>query len=80
MSRAFKKSRPVKEQQTLTEFIDKSVSIVAACELANQKHFSLPPAQWNAFIEALDRPAHMHPGLRRLLSEPSALEQSNHEL
>ena len=63
-----------KNKQTLTQFIEESVSAVADCELAEQKDFRLPLAQWKAFLQALDRPAQVHTELRKLLTEPSALE------
>jgi uncharacterized protein (DUF1778 family) len=42
--------------QTLTEFVVQSACAVAELELAEQKEFTLPPAQWQAFLAALDKP------------------------
>ena len=60
--------------QTVTEFIVQSACAVAEIELAGQREFSLPPAQWQAFLAALDKPTESNPALRRLLTEPSAIE------
>jgi len=43
--------------------------------LADQRRFLLDTDQWNAFVDALDRPAQVKPRLRRLLEEPSVLEK-----
>jgi uncharacterized protein (DUF1778 family) len=45
--------------------------------LLRLKEFALPPAQWQAFLAALDRPTESNPALRRLLTEPSAIELAN---
>ena len=63
--------------QTLTEFVVQSACTVAELELAEEKEFSLPPAQWQAFLEALDKPTEFHPALHRLLTEPSVIELAN---
>ncbi len=63
--------------QTMTEFIVQSACAVAEIELAEQKEFTLPPAQWQAFLAALDKPTQPNPALRRLLTEPSAIELAN---
>ncbi|MGA2569198.1 MAG: DUF1778 domain-containing protein [Terracidiphilus sp.] len=60
--------------QSLSEFVVESACAVAEIELAEQKELTLPPAQWQAFLEALDRPATFNPALHRLLIEPSAIE------
>jgi uncharacterized protein (DUF1778 family) len=49
--------------QSLTDFV-----VQSACEMAEQ--------ELQAFVEALDRPARVHPRLRRLLAEPSILEST----
>jgi uncharacterized protein (DUF1778 family) len=46
-------------------------------ELAEQREFALPPAQWEAFLAALDRPTKFNPALHRLLTEPSVIEVAN---
>ena len=63
--------------QSVTEFILEGACAVAECELAVEKEFSLPPDQWKLFLEALDKPAAYHPALRRLLRQPSAVEDAN---
>ncbi len=63
--------------QTMTDFIVQSACAVAEIELAEQKEFTLPPAQWQAFLAALDKPTEPNPALRRLLTEPSAIELAN---
>jgi uncharacterized protein (DUF1778 family) len=61
----------------MTEFIVQSACSVAELELAEQKEFVLPPAQWQAFLAALDKPAESNPALHRLLTEPSVIELAN---
>jgi uncharacterized protein (DUF1778 family) len=63
--------------QTMTEFVVQSACAVAEIELAEQKEFSLPPAQWQAFLAALDKPTESNPALHRLLTEPSVIELAN---
>jgi uncharacterized protein (DUF1778 family) len=63
--------------QTLTEFVVQSACAVAEIELAEQKEFTLPPAQWEAFLAALDKPTQANAALRSLLTEPSAIESAN---
>lgn len=60
--------------QTLTEFIVQSACDAAELESMAEREFSLPPAKWRAFLEALDRPAKVHPRLLRLFAEPTILE------
>jgi uncharacterized protein (DUF1778 family) len=63
--------------QTLTEFVVQSACAVAEVELGDQREFTLPPAQWQAFLAALDKPTQFNPALRRLLTEPSVVESAN---
>jgi uncharacterized protein (DUF1778 family) len=63
--------------QTMTEFVVQSACAVAELELAEEKEFTLPPAQWQAFLAALDKPTEPSPALRRLLTEPSVIELAN---
>jgi uncharacterized protein (DUF1778 family) len=60
----------------MTEFVVQSACAVAELELAEEKEFSLPPAQWQAFLVALDKPTEPTPALRRLLTEPSVIERA----
>ena len=39
--------------------------------LADQTRFVLSPDKWDAFVEALDRPAREIPGLKKAISKPS---------
>lgn len=43
--------------------------------LADRRHFSLDDDQWAAFQQALDSPPQTLPRLKRLLTEPSLLDQ-----
>jgi uncharacterized protein (DUF1778 family) len=63
--------------QTITEFVVQSACAVAEMELAEQKEFVLPTAQWQAFLAALDKPTVPNPALHRLLTEPSVIELAN---
>ena len=63
--------------QTLREFVVQSACAVAELELAEQKEFTLPPAQWQAFLAALDKPTAPSPALHRLLTESSVIELAN---
>jgi uncharacterized protein (DUF1778 family) len=63
--------------QSVTEFIVDSACAVAEMELAEQKEFVLPTAQWQAFLAALDKPTRFNPSLHRLLTEPSVIELAN---
>jgi uncharacterized protein (DUF1778 family) len=63
--------------QTLTEFIVESACSVAVIELGEEKELRLPPDQWHAFLEALDRPTGFSPELHKLLTQPSIIESAN---
>jgi uncharacterized protein (DUF1778 family) len=63
--------------QTMTEFIVQSACAVAELELAEQREVTLPPAQWEAFLAALDKPTESNRALHRLLTEPSVIELAN---
>jgi uncharacterized protein (DUF1778 family) len=63
--------------QTMTEFVVQSACAVAEMELAEEKEFVLPTAQWRAFLAALDKPTEFRPALHRLLTEPSVIELAN---
>jgi len=60
--------------KNLTDFIVESACSVAELELAEQNRFRLSPENWKAFLAALDSPAKPTPELRRLMTEPSAIE------
>jgi uncharacterized protein (DUF1778 family) len=59
---------------SVSAFILESASERAQRTLADQRHFELSPAQWEAFTAMLDRPARRIPRLEKLFREPSALE------
>ena len=79
--------RATKEQRTLIErgatahgqkvnnFVVSSACEKAEQILGEQRNFVMPPAQWDAFVAALDRPTVRHERLARLMSEPSLLER-----
>ena len=61
---------------SLSAFIIESASERAERTLADQRHFELGPKQWQAFMQALDRPARKMPRLEKLMRESSILERS----
>ncbi len=60
--------------KTVTEFLIDSALTQAAEVLANRRVFSLTGPQWKAFMDALDAPPLPMPRLKKLLMEPSILE------
>jgi uncharacterized protein (DUF1778 family) len=44
---------------------------------ADQREFVVSPKQWQAFLEALDRPAHVNPRLAQLFSDPVVLPHAS---
>ena len=61
-------------QSNVSAFVLESACLRAEETLASKQHFEIKPAQWNAFIAALDREPQQKPNLRKLLTEPSVLE------
>jgi len=59
----------------LSSFLVESACLRAEEALASQQYFVYSAKQWNAFTEAMDRPAQEKPRLRVLLNRPSILEQ-----
>lgn len=57
------------------ELMVAATGIRAEHQLADRVGFSVTPAQWQALVDALDRPPRDIPRLQRLMQEPSALEQ-----
>jgi uncharacterized protein (DUF1778 family) len=53
---------------SITDFILDSASREAERVLADQREFIVSPKQWQAFLEALDRPAHVNSKLAQLFS------------
>jgi uncharacterized protein (DUF1778 family) len=54
---------------SVTDFILDSACLQAELVLADKRDFVVSPEQWQAFAEALDRPAQIKPELARLFSE-----------
>jgi uncharacterized protein (DUF1778 family) len=59
-------------------FVDakQKMAVSKEIERADQTQFVLSDEQWQAFTEALDRPAQHHTQLEKLLREPSILERA----
>jgi len=60
---------------TLTDFIIESACLQAEHALADRNNFTLSPKDWARFVELLERPVQEKPQLRKLMSNPSVLEQ-----
>lgn len=54
---------------SVTDFILESACMQAEHALADRREFVASPAQWKAFVEALDRPPQVKPALARLFAE-----------
>ena len=63
---------------SVTEFILESACLQAEHALADKREFVVSPKRWEAFLEALDRPAHVDPHLAQLFSNSVALPQETH--
>ncbi len=61
----------------MTKFVAVRACTFAALGVADQSEITLPPAQWEAFLAALDKPTEPNPALHRLLTEPSVIELAN---
>ncbi len=61
-------------EKTVTAFILDAATLEAQRTLADQRLFSLDPARWQRFVNALDHPAKEKPRLRALMRRPSVLE------
>jgi uncharacterized protein (DUF1778 family) len=59
----------------LSEFVLQSSLTEAAIALSRRTRFVLDSERWDKFVELLDQPVTEIPALRRLLTEPSALER-----
>lgn len=60
--------------KNVSEFLLDAGVKAAAQTLADRRRFVLDEVQWRAFQEALDRPVHKKPRLKKLLSEPGVLD------
>jgi uncharacterized protein (DUF1778 family) len=59
--------------KNVSEFLLDAGVTAANQALADRHHFLLDDAQWQAFQEALDRPAQAKPRLKKLLTKPGVL-------
>jgi len=57
--------------RTLTDFVVDAAMLEAERLLADRAQFVLGGAQWERFVELLDRSPQDNPGLERLFSTPS---------
>ncbi len=62
--------------KSVTEFVLSSACEKAEQTLLDQRFFSVSEESWREFQDALERPAQMKAGLRRLLTEPSVWEET----
>ena len=61
---------------TLTNFMIQHAMEAAESVLSDQLHFQLSPQKWDEFCAALDAPIRDLPRLRKLLTEPSLLDEA----
>lgn len=59
---------------SMTDFILDSACLQAEHALADRRDFQVSAAQWQAFLDALDRPARIKPELAALFSETNSSE------
>jgi uncharacterized protein (DUF1778 family) len=64
--------RLIRTGASMTDFILKSACLQAEHLLADRREFVVPPKQWQAFVEILDRPARVKPELARLFAQPAS--------
>jgi len=62
-------------ERSLTDYILTSALTIADQRLMDRTSLSFDARAYNAFLQALDAPPRDLPRMRRLLSEPSVLEQ-----
>ena len=60
--------------RSVSQFVLESALARAEETLVEQRRFELGPAQWDAFMAALDAPPAPAPRLQRLLREPAAFD------
>ncbi len=61
-------------QTSLSKFVLEHAYEAAQQVLAEQGDVALPPAEWEAFCNALDAPPRRIPALEKLLAAPSVFE------
>ncbi|MGD0006939.1 MAG: DUF1778 domain-containing protein [Terriglobia bacterium] len=62
---------------SVTDFILESACLQAEHALADKREFIVSSKQRQAFLEALDRPAHVNPKLAQLFSNPIVLPRAS---
>jgi uncharacterized protein (DUF1778 family) len=62
-------------RMTTTQFVRQAAMRSAEEVLADQTRFVLSPDKWNAFVEALDRPAREIPALKRAAAKVSPFSE-----
>jgi len=62
------------EHTSLTGFVRGAAVSEARRVLADRTRFELDPTDWDRFMELLDRPAQVPPGLRELFAKPSVFK------
>jgi uncharacterized protein (DUF1778 family) len=65
--------------RSVSEFVLESALARADEALADRRRFGLNPAQWKAFLAALDAPPRLLPRLERLLSEPGFFDSGTRQ-
>lgn len=60
--------------KNVSEFLLENGLLAAEQILADRRLFVLDDEQWQAFMEALDRPARENPRLKKLLTEPGVFD------
>lgn len=61
--------------KTLSDFVLDTAILEAEMVLAERRYFSLSPAAWEAFQDALDAPPQKHSRMQQLLTESSVFDQ-----
>jgi uncharacterized protein (DUF1778 family) len=64
------KAAAAASHRSVSQFVVESALARADEALADRRSFGLTPAQWKAFLAALDAPPRPLPRLERLLKEP----------
>lgn len=67
-------------ERSLTDYILTSALTIAEQRLMDRTHLSFNAGAYDAFVRALEEPPKDLPRLRRLLSEPSVLEQQDPDI
>jgi uncharacterized protein (DUF1778 family) len=70
------------QKTTMSDFVlDTAVKaaqeVINQQKLADQTHFVLPKAEWQAFCAALDAPPRVIPALKKLITEPGLFDEQS---